>query len=274
MTPCFRTGAANRAPKVPPLLLAVALCLALAPSAWAQGATGTPPGAPTKTAPAGTGTPAGETTGAPGKTEPPKKQEPVMPLHTPLPPPEIPGTARPVPAGLPEFVTGFPALQLIAGTPQFSLRTRDTDPPVTLDPGKGFAHGAFWGVDWVGETLRAGYFRLLYRHDLPEGTRVRGHPADFLGFESDAFWTHGGFRPFDSLYTGLGLGVQQRRIRYGLTDRVKDHVLLETVYSTGLLLEYAVGQPFVLQLRYVHDLPGAHLETAGLLILFAYTVPL
>ena len=263
MTLCFHTGVANRSRIVPPLLLALALCVALASGAWGQGA----PGSPTPTTPPGLG----DT----GKTEPPKKKEPEKPLHTPMPPPEIPGTARPVPAGLPEFVpTDFPALQLIAGTPQFSAQTRDTDPAVTLDPGKGFAHGAFWGLDWVGEHLRAGYFRLLYRHDLPEGTRVEGHATNFVSLESDAFWTHAGFRPFDSLYTGLGLGMQQRRIRYALTDRTKEWVVRDTAYSTGGLLEYALGRPFVLQLRYVHDLPGAHLDIDGLLILLAYTVHL
>jgi hypothetical protein len=274
MIPFLQTGEAKRAPIVPPLLLAVALWLALAPCARAQGAPGTSSDATSKSAPEAGGA-TGDKTGGAGTTEGPEnKKKPEKPLHAPLPPPEKPGTARPIPAALPESVRAFPALQLLAGTPQFSVRVSETEPDITLDPGKGFAHGAFFGVDWVGEYLRAGYFRLVYLHDLPEGTRIRGRSTGFLRIESNEFWTHGGIRPFDSLYAGVGLGVQERRIHYGLSDRVSERVVLETVYSTGLLLEYAVGQPFVLQIRYVHDLPGAHLETDGLLILFAYTVPL
>jgi len=265
MTPCFPKGPMKRVPIMPPLLIALALWLALAPWAWSQGA-GTPPGAAPALPPPGLGDG--------GKSDQPKTPKPEKPLHTPLPQPESPGTARPVPAGLPEFLPDFPALQLIAGTPQFSLQTRDTDPSVTLDPGKGFAHGAVWGLDWVGEYLRAGYLRLLYRHDLPAGTRREGHATNFLSIESNALWTHAGFRPFDSLYTGLGLGIQQRRIRYALTDGTNERVVSDTVYSTGGLLEYALGQSFVLQFRYVRDQPGPRVETDGLLILFAYNVPL
>jgi hypothetical protein len=274
-------GRGNLARAALAALLAAWLLLGPAAGAWAQGTRAKdyppspPPGlAPEEPAPPAGAPPLGAQPGKPGEAGTEQKKGKEKPLHSPLPPLEEAGTARPLPAKLPEAMRAFPALQLLAGSPQFSVHSGETDPETTLDSGHGFANGGLWGVDWTGEYLRAGYFRLLYRHDLPEGTQVKGNPADYLSFESNAFWAHGGFRPFPSLYAGLGLGVQQRRIRYELTNRESERVVDETVYSTGLLLEYALAPPFVVQLRYVHDLPGSHLDTDGPLILLAYTIPL
>ena len=251
--------------------VAFVLWLILAPAAaLAQPEQERPP-APGQGAPPGVLYPLGKEPQPDGKSE---EEEQPQKRFQPYEDRDAPGEARPVRSGLPEVIPPFPALQIFAGSPQLFVRTTETDPAASFHPGHAFAHGAFWGFDWVGRYLRGGYYRLLYRHDLPEDTEVAGRRTRFLNFESDSLWGHAGLRPWEPVYAGLGLGLQQRRVSYDVVGRRKDRVLIETVPGAGLLLEYAIGQPFVLQMRYVHDLPGASLDLTGVLVLFAYTIPM
>ncbi len=182
-------------------------------------------------------------------------------------------TVSPAPAGLPEVIFPFPGIQLLLGFHQFSVHSDELDQ--TLGPGGIFSTGATFGLDWVGEYVRFGYLRQVYRKDLPFSTRHRGRDASFLGYEADQLWGHAGIRPVRDLFLGLGLGVQRRRIEISVRDSGTgaEFEIEETVVSADAIAEYTLALPFLIQLRYVRDFPGAFVEVEGTTVFLAYIVP-
>jgi hypothetical protein len=175
----------------------------------------------------------------------------------PTPPPLRPG--RPDPTAGVQFGLGFPVMDVQAEALGVQLRG-----------GKLSETGVLMHVEVLWEPFRLGYARQLYRTDLPAGTTLDGNPVDALRFDADQLWGFHGWRPHHRLYLGYGLGLQRRvvRVQLGTTDVLADS---ETILLAGLLAEWAVGPPYVLQVRVFRDLQEGFLLAQGLSLQLGFT---
>ena len=228
-------GGPGRAALVAALLLAALLALTGPAPAWGQAPAQAPaaaPGAPLA--------PADQALPPPGEGLP-ADLGPERPVTTPA----------PLQPGRPDPRSG---LAFGLGLPYADVRSERLN--VRLKGGKLSQTGVLVHVEGVSDPFRFGYVRQLYRADLPAGTTLEGIALDGLSFDSDQLWVFHGFRPHHSLYAGYGLGWQRRLIR--LLDRgVVLDARTESGGLGGVLVDWALGLPFSLQLRAFGDLkPG------------------
>jgi hypothetical protein len=156
------------------------------------------------------------------------------------------------------------------GLPVLEVRSDGLD--VRLEGGKPASQGALAHVEAVWGAWRAGYARQWYRRDLPAGTVFEGAAAERLAFDSDQVWGFHGVRPAYGLYLGYGLGWQRRRVRVlGAAQPAQDR--LGSSFMAGLMVDWAVGLPFVLQLRLFQDLSADVVEVRGASLQLSYIVP-
>ena len=129
--------------------------------------------------------------------------------------------------------------------------------------------GVLVHVEGVSDPFRFGYARQLYRADLPAGTTFEGTALDGLSFDSDQLWVFHGLRPHHSLYAGYGLGWQRRLIRLLQGGIVQDS-RKESGGLGGVLVDWALGLPFSLQVRAFGDLKPGFIQarTASLQLSF------
>lgn len=239
------------------LLALVLLALVLRPpAAWAQ----TNPGDTTAAEPAPTPTPGlmPTDTGSPGLT----------PTGTKL--SQSASVEKAAQRSAPKSSLPIPGLQIGLGLPAVEVRAPALD--VRLNAGAPSQTGAMLQVAWVGEYFRFGYARQLYRNALPNGTTLDGQAVDALAFDSDQFWSFVGWRPFSPLYLGLGAGWQRRLIRV-LSGGTVQQYLDESRFLQGLMLDWALGPPFSLQLRLFRDWRPGFLQVRAASLQLAITAP-
>ncbi len=74
-----------------------------------------------------------------------------------------------------------------------------------------------------------------------------------LALDADQLWAFHGFRVHHTVYLGYGLGWAHRQLRLsdgGATRRT----VSESGFLAGLMVDWTVGLPYGLQLRYFQDL--------------------
>ena len=153
---------------------------------------------------------------------------------------------------------------------RYTVEVADIDQ--ALDSGTAFAEGALMNADFLLGRLRLGYGLLVYRNDLPAGSRSAGKEVDFLGFEAQQLWVHYGMRPWRRLFAGLGLGWQSRLVRL-LNE---GQIVKEQTESSPLvaaLLDYRVRGPFSFQLRVTRELGQGLIRADGASLHLMYYVP-
>ena len=203
----------------------------------------------------------------------PGQGTPVSPGNALPPLPEPSQRFRPAKSLESGFVFPYPGLQMILGDHFLSVRSDKLNK--RLGAGGGFSDGASVGVDLVGEIFRAGYIHQAYRNELPKGTTYRDVPVTILAIDADQIWAYAGLRPWQRFYIGPGLAVQRRRIRVTAEDTdLGEKSTAESLFTLGILFEYAFTLPFFLQIRHTADLPGNAIEVSGQTLVLSYIIPL
>jgi len=136
------------------------------------------------------------------------------------------------------------------GVGYHAIALESVDGAQALEGSHPFSDGANFSVEWVEGLYRFGYQRLIYRKESGTG---------LIAIDEDRVMGHIGFRVWEPLYTGLGVGLLRRGS--------------ETIGMGELLIDLTFAASYSIQYRLFRQEAGKQLRLSGHTIQLAYLIP-
>lgn len=134
-------------------------------------------------------------------------------------------------------------------------------PSIILKDEGWLSSGGMMGLEWVFPRARIGYLRQVFRQvPSPKGSAA---PYTQVGADTDQFWIHGGWRPTETVFIGLGVAYSFRLMRLGLTGGSEGILGVQGLWQSDAMVEWVFKHPFAMSLRYVGDVSDSPLYMRG-----------
>ena len=177
--------------------------------------------------------------------------------------PTIPAGALSEPDPAPEqgvvFGVGFHRLSI-----QSELLGLDMKP---MPP---FGDGGDLMLGWNWKNFRLEFIRQTVRRPPAKDMTAGGEAVTQFGFDANQIWATHGYRPWNSIRLGYGVGYQKRVIVL-VNSNPQRHA--DAGALAGLMMDYAFAPPFVLHLRWEWQQQTDVLSVSGQYLYLASVVP-